>query len=329
MENNEQISRVSVGPVSKEIIDAAIEYANDRNCTVTLIPSRRQVDWNGGYVGFTTMELSRYCKDRSQHIKIQRDHGGPQQGEVDDVGFDSFYWDAKGFDSIHIDPFRLKNFSRAVYATVGYIDFCLKVNPKVEFEIGTEESIFPYSPHELGVMLQHLKDKLTPLGWERIRTVCIQCGTALSGNDNVGKYNSEKLSSMVAVCKRFGKSSKEHNGDYVSSKIIHGKFNNGLDLVNIAPEFGKIQTDIYLERFSSDQFDKWFEIAYNSMKWKKWVAADFNPFESNGSRIKLIRICGHYTFNLEKFKQLKISAGNIDEELKKRLTDRLDSINMG
>lgn len=322
-----KISKVSVGPMSKEIIDVACRYANERKVSLTLIPSRRQVDWDGGYIGLTSSEIVQYVKERSDWVKIQRDHGGPHQGEVDDVGFDSLYWDAKLFNSIHIDPFKLKNFSRSVYATVGYIDFCSKVNPLIEFEVGTEEAIFPYRPHELGSMLHHLRERLSKGAWERIKTVCIQCGTALLGTDNVGEYDAERLYSMVKVCKQYGKSSKEHNGDYVSDDVIKEKLSSGLDAINIAPEFGKMQTEVYLQRFSPQQFDQWFEICHNSMKWKKWVEESFNPFESDETRTKLIKVCGHYTFNLDSFHALKVSAGNIQEELKDRFFHRMDVIN--
>lgn len=67
--------------MSKNIVDALIEYANNTQTHVTFIPSRRQVEWNGGYVNnWTTETFTNYVKSKSEYIAIQRDHGGPGQG---------------------------------------------------------------------------------------------------------------------------------------------------------------------------------------------------------------------------------------------------------
>ena len=50
---------------------------------------------------------------------------------------------------------------------------------------------------------------------------------------------------MVAVAKQNNLKSKEHNGDYISEELIKLKMDSGLDSINIAPEFGLIETDTY------------------------------------------------------------------------------------
>ncbi len=321
------MSKVSIGPMSKELIDVAIQYAEEKDCSLTLIPSRRQVDALGGYVGYTTKSLSEYCRAHSKKILLQRDHGGPLQGDVEDVGFDSFYWDAKYFDSIHIDPFRLKSFSTAVAATVKYIDFCKRVSPFIKFEVGTEEAVFPYRPFELGVLLQHLRQHLTQNNWNDIQTVCIQSGTALQDGENVGQYDRDRLQDMLGICRAYGKQSKEHNGDYLSNELIKEKFALGLNKINIAPELGQEQTKLYLDRMNPNRFDQWFKICLESGKWKKWVKKDFSPFENEASRHQVVLMAGHYTFNLPEFQPLKSAVGSIVSELKDIVFERLDGIN--
>ena len=61
-----------IGPMSKNVVDAVIEFNGDFG----FIPSRRQVDCNGGYVNdWTTGEFSKYVNGR---VPIQRDHDALQ-----------------------------------------------------------------------------------------------------------------------------------------------------------------------------------------------------------------------------------------------------------
>ena len=39
-----------IGPMSQNIVEATIEFSSEFKKSIGLIPSRRQVDWNGGYV---------------------------------------------------------------------------------------------------------------------------------------------------------------------------------------------------------------------------------------------------------------------------------------
>ena len=53
-----------IGPMSKNIVDSIIEFQTDSKNKIGLIPSRRQVDFNGGYANkWTTKGLSDYAKD--------------------------------------------------------------------------------------------------------------------------------------------------------------------------------------------------------------------------------------------------------------------------
>ena len=96
-----------VGPMSKNVVDAVIEVNNDKNLKIGFIPSRRQVEYNGGYVNnWATESFSEYVKSKNNTIAIERDHGGPGQGYKDDDGIKSYEIDAKYFDIIHIDPWK-------------------------------------------------------------------------------------------------------------------------------------------------------------------------------------------------------------------------------
>jgi len=94
--------------------------------SITLIPSRRQIEWNGGYVNnFTTKDFSEYVKSKSNNIAIQRDHGGPGQGTYEDDGYKSLKYDCKYFDAIHIDPWKkYSDFEESLKWTINLLKFC-------------------------------------------------------------------------------------------------------------------------------------------------------------------------------------------------------------
>ena len=143
--------KIYLGPMSKNIVDVAIEYSNSSSIPITFIPSRRQVEYNGGYVNnWTTKEFVEYVKERSNSIHVERDHGGPGQGNVDDDGMESFKEDCKYMDVIHIDPWKkYPHYNDGLKETIKAINFCYNENPNIIFEIATEEGIRKFEVDEL------------------------------------------------------------------------------------------------------------------------------------------------------------------------------------
>ena len=222
-----------IGPMSKEIVDVVLEQ--DENI-FAFIPSRRQVEYNGGYVNnWTTESFADYVKNKKSNFLICRDHAGGNQGSEPDNGYDSLMFDAKHFDMIHVDPWKFtKNIDLGTDLTVSYIEYALGVNKDLKFEIATEEAIFSFNY----LMLYHFVDSVKQrLGskFESVTHLVIQSGTKLLGNNQIGDYSQEKLLKQVEVGNRFGLICKEHNGDYIDPLVIKEKFSLGLDCINIAP----------------------------------------------------------------------------------------------
>ena len=121
-----------IGPMSKNVVDAIIEFTEETDNKIGFIPSRRQVEYNGGYVNnWTTEEFSKYVNGR---VPIERDHGGAGQGYRDDDGVTSFKTDANYFDIIHIDPWKkYSDFWDGVDATSSVMNSIYQQNPKVLF----------------------------------------------------------------------------------------------------------------------------------------------------------------------------------------------------
>lgn len=291
--------KYGIGVMSLNIVNACIEFANTYNYNLIFIPSRRQVDFSGGYVNQWTTEIfSSYVRAKTDNILLKRDHGGPGQGLYVDDGLVSLYHDCHHLDAIHIDPWKSVNsFSDGCENTKKLIEYCYDINPNIIYEVGTEQSIFKYEAMQLNDLLKYLKDSLSAKKFAQIKFSVIQSGTALKETKNTGSYNNQRLIDMVAVCKQFNLISKEHNGDYLPVYLVHEKFNCGLDTINIAPEFGQIETKTYLEEIynrNNNLFEEFFTICHDSKKWEKWVDKSFDPLQN---KEQLINICGHYVFS--------------------------------
>jgi len=312
-----------IGPMTKNVVDAIVEFCDKTGNKIAFIPSRRQVEWNGGYVNnWTTEEFSKYVTT----LPIQRDHGGPGQGNNDDDGFESLAYDAKHFQLIHIDPWKkYPKFSDGLEKTIEMIKFAYKINPAIVFEVGTEEAIRPFDPEELDLLVASLRSALPEEVYWQIKYLVIQSGTSLKGIDQTGNYDSTRLKEMIEVAKSYDMLSKEHNGDYIPVEVIKEKFSLGLDCINIAPEFGLIETLTYLKEIKDEKlFERFWQICYDSKKWVKWVSPSFDPYYN---REQLVKICGHYVLSYPNFiNDIKSQFPGIDEKVKQNITKKLNEL---
>lgn len=315
-----------IGPMSKNIVDAIMEWSFDNKQIIGLIPSRRQIEWSRGYVNnWTTEEFASYIGGNLENpnIILERDHAGPGQGQEEDDGLVSLEHDCKNFDIIHIDPWKKEN---GLQQTIDLIKFCDKINPNLNYEIGTEESIRKFGVDELESLILGLHQGLGEQLFSKIIYVVIQCGTSLQGISQTGSYDRDRLIQMISLCKRYKRLSKEHNGDYQTIESINEKFGLGLDAINIAPEFGVIETKSYLhEMIKVGDFrtiEKFWKICYDSGKWKKWVDQHFDPLNQQQ---ELIAICGHYVLSTPEFIPIK-EKYPIDNIIKTNVKNKLDEL---
>jgi len=315
-----------IGPMSKNVVDCVIKHGQQHS--VGLIPSRRQIDYCGGYVhNWTTQTFSEYIRSSDSFVLLCRDHGGENQGQELDDGLLSFLNDSKHFDIIHVDPFRVSNtMLDAAEKTKNVIQKLS--NPNLMYEVGTEEAIYKYQPEELKWFLDYLKMGLTEEQFSQIKYAVVQSGTRLdlSTRTNIGNFNKRRLKSFIKVVKKFGLMSKEHNGDYLTDSFdVEVRFESGLDAINIAPEFGQIESEYYLEECRKDEalFDELYSICYNSGKWKKWVK-DIKRI----SKAQLIMTCCHYVLSDRVFiEKIKSQFPNSDQLIQKRISSKLKLLN--
>tara|TARA_Y100000593_G_C4308258_1_gene336917 strand:- start:581 stop:1543 length:963 start_codon:yes stop_codon:yes gene_type:complete len=320
MINKKEYPKFYLGPMSKNVVDAVIEFTEETDNKIGFIPSRRQVEYNGGYVNnWTTEEFSKYVNGR---VLIERDHGGAGQGYVEDDGVKSFEVDSQYLDIIHVDPWKkYPKFDDGLKETLATINYIHNINPNTLFEVGTEEAIRKFTPDDLDKLLEELSHFEF---FDNIKYAVVQSGVGLDLGKrvNTGNFDLDRLKAFIRVCKRWGKLSKEHNGDYLTNKDIKVRFDAGLDALNIAPEFGQLETLCYLEHMGDD-IEDYYKICYNSKRWEKWVDDDFVP-EDN--KKELIKICGHYVFSDPKFLEIK---PNIDLKIRDTIKNKLKELSNG
>ena len=309
-----------LGPMSKNVVDAVLDFNNIYGITFGFIPSRRQVDYNGGYVNnWDTKTFSKYVRSKNNEIIIERDHGGPGQGKIEDDGINSFENDLKYFDIIHIDPWKkYPDLDDGTQKTIDLILYCSKINPQMKFEVGTEEAIRKFDLSEIKTFLNKLKIRLSTNQFSAIKFVVVQSGISIDlvNMKSGGKYNQSRLRNMVEIVHDFGKLSKEHNADYLLVEEIKNRMSCGVDAINIAPKLGQIETCTILDLLHDDQnlIERLFELCFYSKNWVKWTPKNYDP---SYNKIELIMICGHYIFSTTQFFEIikKYSTTyNITEE---------------
>ena len=319
------IMKFCYGPMSKNVVDTIIDFSlkNPTN-EVSFIPSRRQIEHNGGYVNsWKTSEFVQYVKDKNNKIIIERDHGGPNQGLTDDDGFESLTEDAKYMDIIHIDPWKKYNdINEGIEYTIKMINHCHTINPLVLYEIATEEAIRPFSVEDLEYIITQLKQKLTSEVFNKIKYLVIQCGTKLKEGINTGCFDEDKLKEMLNLAKKYNMIAKEHNGDWVDTDIIKQKELLGLTTINIAPMLGEIESRVVLGYIKQNQedYDTIYNLCIDSGKWKKWVSDDFDYINKKD---EIILISGHYVFSDPKFIEIKEKYVGIDSEVHSKIYGKL------
>ena len=300
--------------MSKNIVDCVIDMNTNK---LGLLPTRRQIDYNGGYVNnWNTKSFTKYVKSKSSNMVVERDHSGPLQGDSNE--FYSYEDDCEFLNMLHIDPWKkYANIEDGVDYTIDIIKHLYKLNKNLQYEVGTEEAIRPMSILDLDYMLEKISTNLNRDMFGNIVYVCIQSGVGLDliNRKNTGKFDLEKLKKMISLVRYFGLKTKEHNGDYLSGDEIKIRFDNGLDAINIGPELVQIETETYLDFMNSKEIDRFYEICLKSEKWKKWVTPDFDT----SNKESLIMICGHYNFN-------NLEMDDVHDIVKERLNTKLNQL---
>jgi len=299
------ISKLGVGPMSSEIIEAVFRYSQDKNVPLMLIATKSQIDWDRGYInGWSTRQYREYtdtlkAKYKDARVYICRDHcgPGPKNDDLEDV-YKTLDSDIENnFDLIHVDFSGLKgSYENILEQSAKAIEYILEKSPETLIEVGADENVgdFLNDTDRIKAEIKYFKS-VAPIHF----FVC-QTGSLTREIDQVGEFNSGFIKKVKGIADKEGVFLKEHNADYLFSEDI--SIRSGLiDAMNIAPQQGVVQTLLTLGKcklYGIDPND-FLEESYKSGKWKKWM-------HSNSSDNKLLCsiIAGHYVFSSDAYKRI-------------------------
>ncbi len=347
-EQGEQFSLLGIGPMSKTLLKATLELAQEKDFPIMLIASRNQVDsdeFGHGYV--CGWDQDRFVADVEAVEKeigfeglcyLCRDHGGPWQRDeeraaklpVDEAMekcIRSYKHDMEsGFDLLHIDPTKDPEFAMGtvpfdlvIDRTVDIIEELEKFRtekglPEIGYEAGTEETNGGLtSVDAFSGFIDTLVARLAEKGIKAPEFVVGQTGTLTRLTENVGHFNRENAALLSANSAKHGVGVKEHNGDYLSDKILLEHPVLGITAMNVAPEFGVVETRAYLELAKVEERNVAAEKRSNivaemsreavkSERWRKWVVGDMTGADVDTVladaelTAQITDICGHYTY---------------------------------
>jgi len=290
------------GPMSSEIIKALFRYSHQYNFPITIIASKNQIDYDGGYVGgWNTEQFTQYLtnlkhKYPSSQITIARDHCGPGFKLQDHTKLTDTYKtleeDIKcGFDIIHID---FSNYmGDKIKQTCLLMEYANSLNPNIEFEIGTDI---------IGEIPNYDKIRSELINFQDFDALyyVVNTGSHIKENKQIGVFYESSTKNCKYILDEFGVGLKEHNADYLSFLQIQKRI--GLvDAMNVAPQLGVVQTLTLLtecQKFGIN-VDDFVNLVYNNSKWQKWDNGNLrnNPYLATV-------VAGHYHFASDIYKRL-------------------------
>lgn len=286
IDGQQKTTLLGIGPVSKSVIEASLELANNKNFPIMYIASRNQVDsdeFGSGYVNnWNQKRFVDDIRDIANMIGfhgdyyICRDHGGPWQRDKEQrdkvpkekaliIAKRSYTEDIKaGFDLLHIDPTKIPGYKIApieevIDLTVELIDYCeqeKKIYSKkgIIYEVGTEETNGGLTEDDdLENFIQILFARLEQLNLPKPAFIVGQTGTLVKMTENVGTFNLQRAGALSALARKYGLGLKEHNCDYLpfDALCLHPAL--GVTASNVAPEFGYVETCALLGLYSVEQ----------------------------------------------------------------------------
>jgi len=298
---------LGLGPMSQEIVQATVECSHELNldedydCQLMFVCSENQVNRDGGYTGHTTRSFSEYVNKLKETYSLSnvwkcRDHCGP-----------GFYYKTveeciktleddidNGFDLLHIDTCYLDSISDKLLVTKQMMESALEKNSNIKFEIGTEVNSAKnrLEPEDLKIYLKEVDKVKTPFFY------VLETNAVVEGYNNSGFFapceeSLQVLSDAKVKC-------KEHNADYLTEDQV-GKRNDRIKAMNVAPQFGVLQTattlaECFIYGINTDAFK---QKVFEGKKWEKWKVSkgDINPDEA-------VLLAGHYHFQDEEYKNI-------------------------
>lgn len=331
---------LGAGPMSTNSIRAVMEISDKFKIPIQLIASRRQIDSDfhgGGYVNnWSTEDLYNHVSKypQSNLVYLSRDHSGPWQGyyEVENnLDIEEAMLSCKkslesdidnGFKFLHLDPcvdihqenIEVETILKRLFELYGHIFEYSKGLNGIYVEVGTDLQGDKISTLE---ETEYILEKLKNFTLDEINHsptfYVIQNGTKVLETENVGEYKDKilhdekfksEIQALTQLINDYGYLSKAHNCDYLEIETLNSLAVNGINGVNIAPEYGVVETKAIInlcqENSLTEELENFLQISYDSGKWEKWLKPESNLSDSQKSTLS-----GHYVFSTPEFLELK------------------------
>lgn len=365
----ERASMLGIGPMSKTLIKASIILAKEKDFPLMFIASRNQVDsqeLGGGYVcNWDQRGFAKAIEEIAKEVGFDgwyylcRDHGGPWQRDKErkdhlpeeiamELGKKSYIADLEnGFDLLHIDPTKdpyvvgkVIDVEVVLRRTVDLIDYVEKERitrglPEISYEVGTEETNGGLTSVEsYEYFIKELLKELDQRGLPHPCFIVGQTGTLTRLTENIGNFNAKASMELAKVAEKYQVGLKEHNGDYQDEAILLAHPALGITAMNVAPEYGTVETRAYLKLLEVEEMlfnegiitekcnlkDIIRRESVASRRWEKWMTDDTvskstDELLQDEEIINVITdISGHYTFNNDNVKnEIKKLYTNLDK----------------
>ena len=324
-DNSMKQFKLGFGPMSLYIIKILAKHSKDNDYPLMIIASRNQVDYESGYV-CTTKELMDLVKPyKHDKLLICRDHCGPYFSD-EDQKYDLYKAlfrckktiledIAQGFDLIHIDVSRCHSDHLATAAEL--IDFTLSHKPDMLLEFGSEDNTGVDLDSSIGRVAPQLE--FLAKYKDNVKFFVTQTGS-LTKDGQSGSFDVSRNQSIAAEIHAAGFLFKEHNADYFTLEDIQLRHTAGIDSLNIAPQLGRVQTDLLKEFAPQDLWNKFADVVYSKHFWQRWVPAGVTDKDL------AVSVSGHYCFNSDEYRNIiaAIDAEKFADELTVRIENLLE-----
>jgi hypothetical protein len=195
----------------------------------------------------------------------------------------------------------------------------------VDYEVGTEDIRGGLTaPRAFAGFLAALEGSLEDAGLPLPTCVVGQTGTLCRLDRNAGHFDRHAAAELARIAAEYGVGLKEHNGDYLSAATCRIHPELGVAAMNVAPEFGLVETKGCLGLAALEQKlvgEGWLvqdeasnlesilvRLALARSPWRKWLTEDLKRLATPDLeadrylRLLVASVCGHYVYSVPEFR---------------------------
>ena len=294
-----------VGAVSRRVVEVACKLAKrDPRIVGQIIASRRQVEHDSsGYTGFTSRELVEYVRKYSgARMAVVRDHGGPNQGWVEDDGVLSFDKDLEaGFTGLHLDVSRRPNYKQALELIAL---FEMYRDKGVWLEVGGEHDPPQWNLY-LAMVLPARPD------W-----VVMNTGTFVWADRQKGTLRpTADVKAETRLFHSMGIRTKAHNWDWLYRYELKDEIEY-VDAYNVAPELASVEIEALMAVMSPMEVNDLLNHAWASRRWERWFSG------SEGTFLERAKCAARYVLETPEVKRVRLTHRQ-EDFIRQRIEDAL------